>query len=148
MKIPVTTLLTCLLLIVSGAAAAQSKPVKTFGETLVYYSAFNSSFIDPDIASRYDITRGKDQGLVNIAVVEKGSPHGEAAQISGTVSNLIQQQQTLDFVEIREGDAVYYLAPFEFDNEDPLTFNIQVQKQGQASPYTLTFQRTFYHDQE
>lgn len=148
MKIPVTTLLTCLLLIVSGAAAAQSKPVKTFGETLVYYSAFNSSFIDPDIASRYDITRGKDQGLVNIAVVEKGSPHGETAQISGTVSNLIQQQQTLDFVEIREGDAVYYLAPFEFDNEDPLTFNIQVQKQGQASPYTLTFQRTFYHDQE
>ncbi len=148
MKVPVPTLLTCLLLFVCGGAAAESKPVKTFGDTLVYYSAFNSSFIDPEIANRYDITRGKDQGLVNIAVVEKGTPHGETAQVSGTVSNLIQQQQTLNFVEIREGDAVYYLAPFKFDNEDPLNFDIQVQKQGQPSPYTLTFQRTFYHDAE
>ncbi len=136
------------LLMVSGAAVAENEPVKTFGDTRVYYSAFNSSFVNPEIASTYDITRGKDKGLVNIAVVEKGSPHGRTARVTGTVNNLLNQQQSLDFVEIREGDAVYYLAPFEFDNEDPLTFKIQVKEAGMPSPHTLSFQRTFYHDPE
>jgi hypothetical protein len=37
----------------------------------VFYSAFNSSFIAPDIAVANNIVRGKDKGLVNIAVAKQ-----------------------------------------------------------------------------
>ncbi len=90
------------------------------------YSAFNSTFIDPDIAVANQIVRGKDKGLVNIAVVlEAGS--GLPAVITGNVYNIFQMSQKLEFVAIREQDTIYYLAPFDFENEDFLTFKISVQ---------------------
>jgi hypothetical protein len=137
----------CLGLMVNQGASAQEKAFKSFGNTQVFYSAFNSSFITADIANIYKITRGKDKGLVNIAFVPKGAAQGQTALVGGTVNNLLAQQQELDFTEVREGDAVYYLAPFTFDNEDPLTFTIHVRPADSDVTHTFTFQRTFYHDQ-
>ncbi|MFA5631712.1 MAG: DUF4426 domain-containing protein [Porticoccaceae bacterium] len=133
-------------LLASIAVFANDQPYKTFGDVRVYYSAFNSSFIAPDVASAYNITRGKDRGLVNIAVVPQGSGHGTAALVGGTVNNLLAQQQTLEFMEIREGDAIYYLAPFRFANEDPLNFTIHVRPANAETTSTFTFSRTFHWD--
>ena len=133
------------LLLLSAAALAQEPSFKEFGDYNVHYSAFNSSFIAPEIASVYDISRGKDKGLVNIAVVPKDGNSGKTALVKGTVNDLLQRQQTLNFVEIREGDAVYYLAPFDFENEDPLTFKISVRPADATEVVDFSFQRTFYH---
>lgn len=134
------------LLLCAIGASADGKPYKQFGATKIYFSAFNSSFIKPDIASQYNIVRGVDKGLVNISVIVDDLPSGRTAQVSGTVSNMLAQQQTLDFYEVREGDSVYYLAPFSFDNEDPLTFTVQVKTAADKPAHGVTFQRTFYHD--
>lgn len=134
------------LLLCSFGANADDKPYKQFGATKVYFSAFNSSFIRPEIASQYNIVRGVDKGLVNISVIVDDLPSGKTAQVSGSVSNMLAQQQTLDFYEVREGDSVYYLAPFTFDNEDPLTFTVQVKTAADKPAHGVTFQRTFYHD--
>ena len=144
MKIAATLL--CSFMLTAFSAFADDKPFKEFGDNRVYYSAFNSSFIDPDIAGLHNISRGKDKGLVNIAVVPEGGKSGETALVSGTANDLLQRQQILDFVEIREGDAVYYLAPFSFENEDPLTINISVRPAGASTTHEFSFQRTFYHD--
>lgn len=125
---------------------AANEPYKQVGDNKIYYSAFNSSFIQPDIASIYNIVRGKDKGMVNIAVVADGGSGGKTAQVSGYVSNIFAQQQFLTFFEVREGDAVYYLAPFEFEDEDHLTFKIEVRPTPTSSSESLSFQRTFYHD--
>jgi len=134
------------LLLVAVAASASDKPYKQYGNTKVYFSAFNSSFIKPEIASLYNIARGRDKGLVNISVIVDDLPAGRTAEVSGTVSNIFAQQQSLDFFEVREGDSVYYLAPFDFENEDSMTFNIQV-KAADKPPHNLSFQRKFYRDQ-
>ena len=72
------------------------------------------------------------------------------AVVSGTVSNIIQQSQTLEFVAVREQNTVYYLAPFEFDNEDFLTFKIRVVPQSDGPetvyPYDFKFQKKMYVD--
>lgn len=135
------------LVFASAFSFAQEKAYKTYPGKKIHYSAFNSSFVAPDVASIYNISRGKDKGLVNIAVVPDGSEYGVTAAVSGTVNNLIAQQQNLDFIEVREGDAVYYLAPFEFDDEDPLTFTIEVKPADTNTTHSFTFQRTFYHDE-
>lgn len=135
------------LMLLAATASANDKTYQQYGDTRIYYSAFNSSFITPQVASAYNIARGKDRGLVNISVIEGQRPQGKAVHITGTVSNILGQQQTLDFVEVREGEAVYYLAPFRFSDEDFMTFTIQVQLEAGKPARSFKFQRTFYHDQ-
>lgn len=125
---------------------ADDKPYKEFGDIKVFYSAFNSSFVQPEIADALKIVRGKDRGIVNIAVLRDGKSGGTTALVKGTVTNILAQQQTLAFFEVREGDTVYYLAPFRIDNQDYLTFKIEVTPDPNQPPLSLTFQKTLYQD--
>ena len=132
------------------ASMAISEPVKQshykqHGDTKIFYSAFDSSFIAPEVAAAYDFVRGKDKGLVNIAVV-KTLGQGEPAKISGQVLNIFQQSQQLEFIPIKEQNSTYYLAPFEFENEDHLTFKITVDSQSKQGPYSFKFQKKMYHN--
>lgn len=118
-----------------------------FDSYRVVHTVFNSSFIKPEIAVAYNLTRGKDKALVNIALVknnEDGMTNGLPANISGSVANLMQQQKTLEFIEIKEQDATYYLAPLRFDNEEVLHFNINVQANGKD--YDVKFSKKLYVD--
>lgn len=128
-------------------ATANDKSFKVLGDNKVFYRAFNSSFIPPEIASEYNITRGKNRGLVNIAVVPKDKlMGGRTALVKGTATNILGQPQTLDFFEVREGDVVYYLASFKFEHEDSLTFKISVKPDPNKPSQSLSFRQTFYHD--
>ena len=132
-------------LILSLTAQADQHNYKNHGDHKIFFSAFNSTFIDPDIAVANQIVRGKDKGLVNIAVVLKAGS-GQPALITGNVYNIFQMSQKLEFFEVREQDTVYYLAPFEFENEDFLTFKISVQSDPSMPAYQLKFQKKMYHD--
>jgi Domain of unknown function (DUF4426) len=135
-----------LLALLAFSVHADNKPYKEFGGYKVFFSSFNSSFILPEVASAYNITRGKDKGLVNIAVILDDQTGGTTSLVKGTVSNMLAQQQVLKFFEVREGNTVYYLAPFEFDNEDSMTFKIQVQPDPNKPSKSLSFQNKFYVD--
>tara|TARA_R110000772_G_scaffold208751_1_gene319324 strand:- start:620 stop:1081 length:462 start_codon:yes stop_codon:yes gene_type:complete len=147
MKITQAISLFLLIAGLSFSALADNRPYKEYGDLKVFFSAFNSSFIQPDVASSYNIVRGKDKGLVNIAVVKNGQMGGLPAVVKGTVSNIFGQQQVLEFAEIREENVVYYLAPFRFDKEDWMTFKIDVSPNSDKATHSLTFQRKFYVDE-
>lgn len=140
------SLMALIVALASVNAQANDKSYKQFGQTKIYYSSFNSSFILPSIASAYNISRGKDKGLVNISVIVDDNVGGITAETKGTVTNILGQQQKLVFFEVREGDSVYYLAPFKFDKEDYMTFKITVQPHSGKPAYSLSFQNKFYHD--
>ena len=130
------------------ARALQNDPLR-FGDYEVYYSAFNSTFITPDIARVYGLERSPKHGLVNIAIRNiKDSETGKAvtAQLQGQHKNLLQQSVPLQFKEVREGSAVYYLAGFKFSNEEMLEFSIDVKPEGSDTRYPVTFRQTFYQD--
>jgi hypothetical protein len=118
---------------------------KQHGDIKIFYSAFESSFIAPEVAVAYNFVRGKDKGLVNIAVVQTLG-QGMPANITGQVSNILQQSQQLEFIPIKEQNTIYYLAPFEFDNEDFLTFKIKVDSPISKGPYSFKFQKKMYHN--
>lgn len=86
-----------------------------------------------------------DRGLVNVATM-KDLGTGLPTVVSGEVLNIMQQSQTLSFVEIREGSTVYYLAPFDFDNRDYLTFKIRIRANPEAPAYDFKFQKIMYID--
>ncbi|OZY87615.1 hypothetical protein CBP51_11785 [Cellvibrio mixtus] len=130
----------------------QPKEIATqqkFGAYTVHYNVFNSTDIPANIAEAYKLVRGKDRALVNISVTktDKGvTSLGLPAQVSGARRNLMQQKQTLKFIEVNEGEATYYLAPFVFNNEELLHFDIELQVDGVARPLSITFNRTLYAD--
>lgn len=122
--------------------------VLKFGKTHVHYSVINTEFLKPEIASRYGITRGANQGFVNINVQNVDSDAGEAkavkADISGKFKNLRAQEAPLDFKEFKEGDAIYYIATFRFDHKDILSFELDVKAASSDKSNKVKFQHEMY----
>ena len=138
-------LLPLLLTSIAFSEPVKQSHVKQHGELQIFYSAFDSSFLTPEIAVANNFVRGKDRGLVNIAVA-KTLGTGIPANVTGQVQNIFQQTQQLEFVAIKEQSTVYYLAPFEFENEDLLTFKINVTAGDSKIPYDFKFQKKMYHN--
>lgn len=135
----IASLLLCLCL----ALPAFAERKETFGELNVHYSVFNSSFLQPDVAARVGLTRGKTVGVLNISAMK--ADKGQQAKVSGTIKNLIGQETTLAFKEIKEGEAVYYLAEFPLRQREVLNFSVQVQI-GDSAPNTLSFSQEVFPD--
>ncbi|MCQ4256832.1 DUF4426 domain-containing protein [Stutzerimonas stutzeri] len=136
--------LICLLtLLLAMPAWAERK--HSVGEYDVHYIAFNSGFLQPDIAAAAGLVRSKTQGVVNISVLKAGKP--VAAQVSGVVKNLLGQDYPLTFKQLKEGDeAIYYLAQFPFDSRETLRFSLNVQPTG-AAPIHFDFSQEFFPDE-
>ena len=131
-------------LAVSLALPALAERKHSVGEYDVHYSAFNSGFLQPDIAAAAGLTRSKTQGVVNVSVIKDGKP--VAAQVSGVVKNLLGQDRPLGFKQLKEGDeAIYYLAQFPFDSQETLRFALTVQPTG-AEPFSFEFNQEFFPD--
>ncbi|MET1080410.1 MAG: DUF4426 domain-containing protein [Pseudomonas sp.] len=120
-------------------AAAERK--QTFGDLDVHYSAFNSAFLQPDIAAATGLVRSKQQGVLNVAVLQAG--HAVPAQVSGEVKNLLGQSKALTFKMIKEDQAVYYLSQFPFEQQEVLRFNVQLQV-GNQPAHSFDFTQEFF----
>lgn len=121
---------------------------KTFGDYEVFYSVLNSTFIKPEVAQRYNIVRGEDRALVNIAVrksLPRGMSEAVSVTIKGSSSDLIRSTP-LEFREIREKDAIYYLAEVRFLDKELRSFTIDIQPAPDIAPYTLKFNQKLYED--
>ncbi len=123
---------------------AQAEQMKQLGSWDVHYIALPTTLLDPMIASQYKIERSKYNGLVNISVLNSKDQVAQQVQISGEAKNLLGQIKQLSFVEVKEGEALYYLAQYGYQTEQMVSFTIQIS-QGTHSQQ-LKFNHTFYPD--
>ena len=133
------------LTLLCGPAVAQQS--ETFGPFELHYSVVNTTFLAPEIAATYNITRGDKRAILNLAVREKLAD-GSAARamvLKGRTWDLIQSQ-TLEFKEIRESEAVYYIAEFAFINEEWRFFEVDFRPTGAQKTYTFKFKHQLYTD--
>jgi hypothetical protein len=122
---------------------------KVFGDYDVHYNVLNSTFISPEVAQAYGIVRGKNRALINIAIrqrLDKGATKAKRAIVNGSSSDLIHSA-ALEFDEIVEQEAIYYIAELRFNNKELRTFTINIQPDPNIAPYTLKFSKTLYVDQ-
>jgi hypothetical protein len=141
----ILALFTSGLLFSHGVNAEQMQQIKNID---VHYSAFNSTFLTPEIARSYNLERNAYQALLNLTVLDNSSLGKPAieAKLSGTATNLIGQIQTLEFQFIKEADAMYYIAPLKIENETTLRFNIEVDA-GLKGRGVLKFHQKFYSEE-
>ncbi|NHW98556.1 DUF4426 domain-containing protein [Pseudomonas koreensis] len=111
-----------------GAMAAdviKGERKEVFGDVTVHYNTFNSTFLTPDIAKAAELIRSKNQGVINVSVIKAGKPL--IANVTGTVKDLTSQSVPLNFRQVTEQGAIYYIAQYPVEQQETRTFEIKVQ---------------------
>ncbi len=115
------------------AVGAHAQQMQKFGAFELHYIVIPTTLLQPEIAQRYGISRGKDRALCNISVIDANGK-GVAAAFSGSSQNLLGQRQDLSFRQVIDGDAIYYLATIRHADEE--THRINIDAKVAASPTT------------
>ncbi|MGH1430104.1 MAG: DUF4426 domain-containing protein [Neptuniibacter sp.] len=118
------------------------------GNYEIHYNAFNSTFVQPDVAQKVGLQRSKRKALVNVSVlkVEGATKTPVSATVTGKATNLIQQSQNLNFKKVDEGNAIYYLGQFGFSDDQVIRMSIDVQPDPNLPAYTIQFEQKFYEE--
>lgn len=126
-------------------ARGRSEQLQRFDDYVVHYNALSTDMLPAEVAAAYQIPRSSKQGLLNIAVQKTGGaePVPVAAQIRGSVANLAGQRSEVIVREIREADAIYYLAEFPVRGNDTLNFDLRIAPAGDTRSYTLKFSKDY-----
>ena len=133
-------------LLAGQAGSAQAQQSERFGPFELHYSVVNTTFLEPSVAATYGITRGEKLAILNLAVREHLPDGGNEARsmlIKGRTWDLIQNQ-FLEFQEVREGPAIYYIAAFKFINEEWRFFEVDFRPEGAEQTYTFKFKHQLY----
>lgn len=131
-----------LVTVIGYCAIASAEQKRVLGNWEVHYIAFNTTFLSPEIASANGISRSPNNILVNISVLDKATKTAQNVVITGTARNLLGNTKTLEFKEVEEGDAIYYLAQLPFSDEEHYRFSIELT-QGKIEQ-TLKFEQKLY----
>lgn len=146
MKNFLNKLLSIGLLALAFVTVSHAENMKKMDDINVHYIALGSTFLTPEIAKAYGIERSRYKGLVNISVLDNtqdGNP-SKTVFINGKARNDVGQINSLDFTEVKEGDAVYYLAQVNYTNEETIYFDITITDKGKQ--HKLKFSQKFYVD--
>jgi len=131
-------------LTLTDTPAAMAEQKQRLGDWDVHYILVQTSFLKPDIAARHGIVRGRDRALLNISVIgDDGLP--VPARVAGTFRNLLEQTTVLEFQEVQEGTAVYYLAEVRHTDRETLRFVIDITPPDGVAQQ-LRFQQQMFWD--
>jgi len=121
-------------------------------DVTVHYSLVNSSVIEPKVATQYNLKRSKNRALLNISVVKNlaqeaarnGEVKGLMANVFGQAVSLAGHLKELNFQEIKEQNAVYYIATFSISNGERLSFDLKVQPNKVGKLIPIKFKQQVY----
>jgi len=116
-----------------------------FGPYELHYSVVNTTFLEPKVAATYSITRGKKRAILNLSVREHLGERTEprSMKLKGKTWDLIQNQP-LEFQEVKEEQATYYIAEFKFINEEWRFFEVYFRPKGADKTYTFKLKHQLY----
>ena len=137
MNVAVSLLFALLITVVPVVQAQQSE---RFDQFELHRSVVYTTFLTPEIAAEYGIARGKYKAILTLSVrdVEAGEIAGRPMAINGETWDLIRGD-LLEFKEIREGPATYYIADFTFIDREWRFFEFDFQPEGSEKVYRYKF---------
>lgn len=144
---PIRLFIPLLLLLLSLPLRAEN--VVDNGPYRVHYNAFKSEFLSPEVAKAYGLERSRYQAVVNITVQRAAGENrfdAMRAKVSGTSTNPYGQQHTLELKEVKEGEAIYYLAELGVRDGDTIDFAISITPEGSDKPISINFRQQFFVD--
>lgn len=132
------------------APLVNAQQSEMFGPYELHYSVVNTTFLEPSVAATYGLVRGKERAILNLAVREHtGDATGSVPrkmQLKGTTRDLLQRTEELDFQEVQEGPAIYYIAPIKFLDNEWRHFEVHFRPEGAEQTYTFKLKHQMYKD--
>lgn len=122
---------------------------KDYGEYTVLWSVLPSTFLAPEVARANDLQRSQGIGIVNISILKEngdGTMSPVTGQVEGKVSNDIQQVRFLAFRRIEEGDSVYFIAQYQYNSGELMTFDVIARPTGHNQALDFRFAHTLFSD--
>lgn len=138
----VNRILVALILLMSASVCAEQK--KSLGSWDVHYIAVSTTFLTPEIAKAYGIVRSKNSAFVNISVLDRRTKDAQEVTMTGTARDLLGRQKQLEFKQVKDGEAIYYLATLSFEDQERYRFDVKIN-QGNNNQ-TLRFEQKLYKD--
>lgn len=129
---------------------AATESSKEFGDYVLHFNALTTDQLSEQIAGEYQIVRSRSRVLLNISVMrneEIGLPTAVPAEVTAIARNLTGQLRRLDVREIREGEAIYYIAETPIVNAETLIFTVEATIEAVAEPLAVNFQKQFFVDE-
>jgi hypothetical protein len=124
---------------------AQAENSKEFSDHIVYFNAFPTDSLPSQMTKQYGLKRSKNYAMINISVMKKGTgvPVGVKSKVVGKLKNLMGQSRTLEFREIKEGNAVYYIAQIGVQSKEIVHFHVDITPDGSKGNYEVKFSKKF-----
>ena len=140
-------------------AACQSPPDSTavpvtetfrdFGEYVMHFNALTTDQLTAEIAQRHGIVRSNNRAMLNVSILRKrdgslGVP--VAARVTVSANNLTGQLKNVTLKEVREAEAIYYLAESAVANGETLIYAIDAIPESQNAPLSIRYRKQFFLD--
>lgn len=113
----------------------------------IHYNAFNTMMVTPEVAQTYGFTRARNRALLNVSVLDANSKAPLMAHVKGQRKNLVGQIYDLEFQQIVEQGAIYYIAELRFSEAEMWRFDVLVQPDPHKPAIPLKFNQKFYLEQ-
>jgi len=146
MRLLIRSLLTGIGLLLLSTALMAENSTSIPGYT-IHHNAILTSDLLPDVAKSYNIRRSTNRAMLNVSIIkEVAGTTGEpvTAKVSATGKNTRGQIRNIPLREIKETGAVYYIGDFLVENQETVTFTIEVTPTGESKTHTATIQQQFF----
>lgn len=131
------------------AIPASAQLSKRYGPYELHYSIVNTTFIEPKVAAQYGLARGNRRAIINLSLrehLEDGSTVARPMDLTGRSWDLTQQQINFDFIEVREGPAIYYIGEFRFLNREWRYFEVDFAAADDPTRYLFEHKQQMYRN--
>lgn len=118
------------------------------GNYTIHHNALTTDSLAPEMAQIYGIQRSTSRGMLNITVIRNkpgsmGTP--VTARITLDARNLMgQKRKDIQLREVREGQAIYYIADFPVAHREHLVFDLDIIPAGETHPLHARFDQEFF----
>lgn len=122
---------------------------RVFDDYELHFNALTTDQLNTQMAGEHGIVRSKNRVLLNVSVLQKqeiGVPAAVTAEVTASARNLTGQIRNLPVREIRDGDAIYYIAETPIANAETLIFTVIATPES-AETLTVSFQKQFFVDE-
>lgn len=124
---------------------------RVFGDYELHFNALTTDQLNEQMATEHSIVRSRNRILLNVSVLrsqEIGVPTAVSAEVRASARNLTGQLRNLPVREVRDGDAIYYIAETPIANAETLIFTVEAVPESEAQPLAVSFQKQFFVDDD
>ena len=114
---------TILALLFLYAGPLQANHIKVLGHE-INFSAFSAEQIDKSLMLRHELGFSKEDLVVNINISPNQKP--DKVLLIGSARNLLGVKTEMSFKKILEKGKVFYLASLKANEDDVISFNIEI----------------------